>query len=142
MLNDENWKRVHALILKLDKVGFRTFEHFKKLASHGHHFDDDMLFEAVSVAVNDHQEFKSSVGDLHNQIRAEDFERLRTLHKYLIVVLLDVARTQEERIEKQERMEKHFATLQEHERAFKGMTAEFVQPFIARPRPDRLIARE
>ena len=109
-------------------MGRRTLEAFQRLASKGHQFDDDLLFEAVSGGVRDHQEFKKQVRELH--VRGRDFQRLEELHRYLIVVLLDVARTKEERVAKQTVIAVHHAKLQDDEKLFIELTGKFLQPFI------------
>jgi hypothetical protein len=129
-LNDKNWDLLHVQILELDKLGRKAFEHFKRLATRGHDLEDDMLFEAVSAAIRDHQDFKTLVRDLH--IRGKDYQRLEELHQYFIVILLDVARTKDERTAKRSVMSKHAEKLEESEKLFGELTAKFLQPSLPR----------
>ncbi len=100
MLNEANWKRVHDKLVVFRETGHSMIEQFKSLASRGHEYDDEALFDAVSYAVRDHQAFKMGLANLHFEIQNEHHERLYELQRYLIVVLLDVARTKVERTEK------------------------------------------
>lgn len=135
MLNDANWKRVHDKLVVFRETGHSMIEQFKSLASRGHEYDDEALFDAVSYAVRDHQAFKTGLANLHSEIQNEHHERLYELQRYLIVVLLDVARTKVERTEKAAVMQEHLERIKTKEREFETWIEPYVQPeFVDDPR--------
>jgi hypothetical protein len=128
MLNEENWKRVHAEVLSLGKTGHLMLDEFRGLAAKGHEYDDETLFEAFSRAVKHHQEFKVNLKGLRSQIGQEAYDRLYDIQRYLIVVLLDVARTKSERLSKVAVMSEHLDGIREKEQAFIHWLELYVKP--------------
>ena len=78
-----------------------------------------------------HHEFKTLLRELRSEVREKDYVRLNEFHRYLIVVLLDIARTKSERMTKVEVMSAHYVRIKETERTFTGIIEYFVQPILA-----------
>ena len=128
MLNEENWKRIHTEVLAVKKTGLLMIDEFRSLASKGHEYDDETLFEAVSRAVKNHQEFKFTLKELRSDIGQEAYDNLYEIQRYLIVVLLDVARTKADRLAKVDVMSEHLERIRDKEHAFRRWIEGYVKP--------------
>ena len=130
LLNEANWKRVHDQIRSLKAVGFDMVGSFKELALHGHEVVDEKVVPEVAAALRLHTEFKGLLREVRGGIRDDDYRHLSDLHKYLVEVFLDLARTQAERVSRVERMSAHHKRISTEEHYIEVMANHFLKPTI------------
>jgi hypothetical protein len=109
-----NAKRIQASVKALKDEGFApTMAVFESLAAHCHVMDDQALFQEFAEALASHQLYHRHLSTLHHEIPEADYIVLRTLHIFLTEVILDVARTKDERTRKQEQMRRHLGRIRQ-----------------------------
>jgi hypothetical protein len=135
VLNEANWKRVHEQIRKLKTVGLSMVDAFSAIALRGHETADEKLVPEVASALKLHTEFKDLISEVRAEIRDEDYWRLSALHKYLVEVFLDLARTQSERITRAGVMAAHAKRIATEEQYIVAMASHFLQPKMSSKGP-------
>jgi hypothetical protein len=133
LLNEEQWKRIVDQMWNLSKQAAETFEHFKRLAIQGHEMDDDAAFNIVVNALLAHEQFRILLGELRGRINDQHHATLSQIHRFFVVVFLDVARTKAERIGKATVMENHNTSIQKNYSDFREVMAYYIssKPFHA-----------
>lgn len=131
VLNEANWKRVHAQIRTLKTVALDMLGAFSTVALRGHEIEDEKLVPEVAGALKLHTDFKDLLREVRTEIREEDYRRLSSLHKYLVEVFLDLARTKKERSGRADAMLAHAKRIAIEEHYIETMASHFLQPKMA-----------
>ena len=134
VLNEANWKRVIDQIRVLKNTGHSLLSALKSICIHGHEVGDQQVLDDTQTIVRLHREFREQMKPLFGEIRSEDYERLNQFHRYQTGILLDIARTQEERRSRIEKMRSHLSHLEQEERFIEAMAGHFLRPTL-KPRP-------
>lgn len=130
MLEQENSRHLQIELRELNNVGTQMFSEFRGLASESDSWSDEELFKGFSVAIKVHQEFKLKLKGLNNLVPADDYLRFDSFQKYLVVVLLDIARKQDERKAKAGEMQAHVEKIVNAEKEFNRFMRQFLQTTV------------
>jgi hypothetical protein len=124
---DYSWKNVHGSIELLSQHWLKMISDFRKLCKEGHDMDDGRLFEVAAGAISHRQSVLEVVAPLQHKITDGEFKQLEDFISYSMVVLLDIARSKEQRENKRDQMLQHVDKIDTHNAAFKTFAGSFLK---------------
>lgn len=106
-INEQNFTRVLGNIISLKSSAFDLIEGLQRACEKGHKLDDDDMVDLTHRIIKSSREYRENMKPLFAEIKAEHYTRLESFYKLTATILLDISRTQEERVRSQGKMIVH-----------------------------------